>query len=169
MNREGHNDVKFFVGAEVERSPALGSWTLFVVGIQSVVDIINWAERNKCRHIYFGANQSYAPKGDDPQMWDHMILSILRNYPQFYVTLDFDVKYLETVLEGGYTEHHQFIPMVSVKLPYIGQLGYNAVIKLDDRDFAATNPGVWCHPLTSLTTENAMTRWADYQGDTTIE
>lgn len=169
MNREGHTDVSFFVGTEVERSPAFGARTLFVVGIQAVADIVAQAQQHNCQHIYFGANHSYAPEGDDPMLWDHMILSILQHYPQYYVTLDFDARYLETVLEGGYTEHYQFIPMVSVKLPYIGQLGYNAVIKLDDKDFAATNPGVWCHPLTSLTTEDAMTRWSAYTGDSTIE
>lgn len=169
MNREGHDDVNFFVGTEVERSPALGARTLFVVGIQAVADIVAQAQQHNCQHIYFGANHSYEPYYDTAGLWDHMILQVLREHPQYYVTLDFDVRYLETVLEGGYSEYHQFIPMVSVKLPHIGQLGYNAVIKLDDKDFAATNPGVWCHPLTSLTTEAAMTRWPAYTGDSTIE
>ena len=169
MNRKGHDDVNFFVGTEVERSPALGCRTLFVVGIQEVDEIVKWATQNECSHIYFGANHSYEPYYDSAGPWDHMILQVLREHPQFLVTLDFDVSHLKAVLEGGYTEYHQFIPMVSVKLPYIGQLGYNAVIKLDDKDFAATNPGVWCHPLSSLTTENAMSRWSEYSGDVTIE
>jgi len=168
MNREGHDDVKFFVGNEVERSPALGYRTLFVVGIQEVGEIIQQAKQNQCRHIYFGANQSYSANKDH-ELWDRMIFAVLRQHPEFFVTLDFDSRDLVSVLESGYTEYRQFIPMVSVKLPYINQLGYNAVIKLDDHDFAATNPGVWCHMLTSLTTENSMTRWTEYTGDTTIE
>ena len=32
MDREGHNGVNYFVGTEVERTPAHGLKTLFVVG-----------------------------------------------------------------------------------------------------------------------------------------
>ena len=32
MNREGHEAVNFFVGTEVEHTPAFGQRTLFVVG-----------------------------------------------------------------------------------------------------------------------------------------
>ena len=39
MKREGHDDVDFFVGTEVERTPAFGRLTLFVVGVQSVAAI----------------------------------------------------------------------------------------------------------------------------------
>lgn len=38
MNRAGHEDVAFFTGTEVERTPAFGRQTLFVVGVQSVDD-----------------------------------------------------------------------------------------------------------------------------------
>ena len=34
--------------------------------------------------------------------------------------------------------------MISVLLPYIDQQwNYNACIKIDDKDFKASNPGVW--------------------------
>jgi hypothetical protein len=39
MNRDGHNDVNFFVGTEVERTPAFGKRTLFVVGWQPAIFI----------------------------------------------------------------------------------------------------------------------------------
>ena len=55
--------------------------------------------------------------------------------------------------------------MISVKLPYIALLGYNAVIKLDDRDFAATNPGVWCHELHDLMSRDRFTSWDQYSQD----
>ena len=72
---------------------------------------------------------------------------------------------LKALLESGLTEHRRFIPMISVKLPYIQQLGYNATIKLDDKDFEATNPGVWCHNLQSLTNRNVFTDWDEYKND----
>jgi hypothetical protein len=56
--------------------------------------------------------------------------------------------------------------MISVKLPYIQQLGYNATIKLDDKDFAATNPGVWCHSVHDLMKrDQAFTDWYKYTKD----
>jgi hypothetical protein len=60
-----------------------------------------------------------------------------------------DVAQAEGLLESALVEFHNFIPMISVKLPYIKQFGYNATIKLDDKDFAATNPGVWCTAYTT--------------------
>jgi len=66
-------------------------------------------------------------------------------------------------------EFHNFIPMISVKLPYIKQFGYNAVIKIDDKDFAATNPGVWCHSLHDLQTREAFTDWSRYTKDEVIK
>jgi hypothetical protein len=59
--------------------------------------------------------------------------------------------------------------MVSVKLPYLQQLGYNATIKLDDKDFNATNPGVWCHSLHSLQNRSVFTSWSKYTQDEVIK
>jgi len=47
-------------------------------------------------------------------------------------------------------------------------LGYNATIKLDDRDFAATNPGVWCHNLHDLQNRDRYTAWSRYTKDRVI-
>ena len=55
--------------------------------------------------------------------------------------------------------------MISVKLPYIQQLGYNAIIKLDDKDFKASNPGVWCHSLHDLMDREKFTDWSKYSLD----
>ena len=35
-------------------------------------------------------------------------------------------------------------------VPYAKQWNYNTMIKIDDKDFKATNPGVWCHSLHDL-------------------
>jgi hypothetical protein len=59
--------------------------------------------------------------------------------------------------------------MISVKLPYINQLNYNATIKLDDRTWGATNPGVWTHHLPSLMTKETYTYWDQYTQDTEIK
>ena len=59
MDRPGHDAVKTFIGTEVEHTPAHGMKTLFVVGIQPPDVIMQQAQFHKCRHIYFGANQSF--------------------------------------------------------------------------------------------------------------
>ena len=169
MDREGHSeDTKFFIGTEVEHSPAYGQRTLFVVGYQPKEEILARALNNNCPHIYLGANQSFnPPTTDDWMAWDDLITDLLKD--GIWVTLDFDVSLLEQVLEGGMTEYDTFIPMISVKMPYMGQLGYNATIKLDDKDFKATNPGVWCHSLHELQDRKVFTDWTKYTKDEVIE
>jgi hypothetical protein len=168
MNREGHNNASIFVGAEVEHTPAFGLKTLFVVGVQSVELIEAAYIAHKCEHIYFGANQSFAPDSlDYYKPWDEMISHFLKK--DRLCTLDFDAVDTEDVLEFGFTEYHNFIPMISVKLPYLQQLGYNAIIKLDDKDFKATNPGVWCHSLHNLLDRKVFTDWSKYTKDEVIK
>jgi hypothetical protein len=165
MNRQGHENARFFYGTEVEHTPALGKKTLFVVGVQSVDDIA--ANVQGCEHIYFGANQSF-PNIDTNDyvgwaQWENMIFHFLQK--GYLCTLDIDVKCVQGLLESGLTEDHNFIPMISVKLPYIKLLGYNATLKLDDKDFAATNPGVWCHSIHELQNRDHFTDWSKYTKD----
>ena len=169
MNREGHNNVKFFTGTEVEHTPAFGKKTLFVVGLQSATDIKN--QLADCEHIYFGANMSFPnpPVNDFHtwKAWEDMIKPCLGT--GILCTLDVDSTCVEGLVESGLTEYSNFIPMISVKLPYMSQLGYNATIKLDDRDFAATNPGVWCHSLHTLQNREVFTPWSRYTKDEVIK
>ena len=168
MNREGHKNASIFVGTEVEHTPAFGLKTLFVVGVQSVELIEAAYIAHQCEHIYFGANQSFAPDSlDYYKSWDEMISHFLKK--DRLCTLDFDAVDTEDVLEFGFTEYHNFIPMISVKLPYLQQLGYNAIIKLDDKDFKATNPGVWCHSLHNLLDRKVFTDWSKYTQDEVIK
>ena len=168
MNREGHEDTKFFYGTEVEHTPAFGMPTLFVVGIQEQ----EWIgyNLNGRRHIYFGANQSFPnPHVNDADawcLWESMIRPFLDR--DYLCTLDIDVKCVEGLLESGLCDYRNFIPMISVKLPYIWQLGYNATLKLDDKDFAATNPGVWCHSVHKLQSRTVFTDWSKYTKDETL-
>jgi hypothetical protein len=175
MDREGHtDDTKFFIGTEVEHTPMYGQKTLFVVGLQNPKEILARALNNNCPHIYLGANQSFNPThtGQEEQDqswrdWDFMVMELLKN--DIWVTLDYDVKYHETILDYGMTEYDTFIPMISVKLPFINQLGYNACIKLDDKDFIASNPGVWTHKVHDLMDRKTYTDWTKYTKDEVID
>ena len=169
MIRDGHNNVRFFTGTEVEHTPAYGQKTLFVVGLQSATDIKNHLA--DCEHIYFGANMSFPSsiRTNDSVFWtpwENMIQQCLD--AGYWCTLDIDVSQVEGLLESGLCEHNNFIPMISVKIPYIRQLGYNATVKIDDKDFAATNPGVWCHSLHTLQKRSVFTDWSKYTKDTVL-
>lgn len=169
MDRPGHGMAKMFTGIEVEHTPAYGLKTLFVVSVQPQEIIQAAYNAHKCQHIYFGANQSF-PKLDtnsaDWTVWENMIFPFLMQ--AIPCTLDIDVGCAEGLLESGLVEYHSFIPMISVKLPYIQQLGYNATIKLDDKNFAATNPGVWCHSIHELQNRGCFTGWSKYSQDEVI-
>jgi hypothetical protein len=169
MVREGYADNdKFFIGTEVEHSPAYGQRTLFVIGLQNPKEILARALNNNCPHIYLGANMSYDPQNvDEFRDWDYLILELIKS--NIWVTLDYDVKHHENVLEGGMTEYDTFIPMISIKLPYIKQLNYNACIKLDDKDFKATNPGVWVHSVHNMLDRKVFTDWSKYTKDEIID
>ena len=172
MNREGHDNVVFFVGNEVEHTCAFGKKTLFVVGVQSPADVQTHLDKNpsSIEHIYFGANQSFpnlkVTDGGEWDKWKFMIYHFLDR--GLWCTLDIDISCVEGLLESGLTERNQFIPMISAKIPYINQLGYNATLKIDDQDFKATNPGVWCHSLHKLQSRSTFTDWSQYQEDKTV-
>lgn len=167
MNRPEHNGIDMFVGTEVEHTPAFGMKTLFVIGLQDPANILAALQEFKCQHIYFGANQSFpnlkVNDGAEWAKWETMIYRCLD--ADIWCTLDVDISCVEGLLESGLCEHHQFIPMISAKLPYINQLGYNATLKLDDKDFKATNPGVWCHSIHTLQNRDQFTDWSKYTKD----
>jgi len=173
MERQGHDNVSFFVGTEVEHTPAYGKVTLFIAGVQSVEDIVDRLTNNPfgIEHLYFGANMSF-PKlavnnASGWALWEDMVTHFLNL--GYLCTLDIDSSCVEGLAESGLTEYNNFIPMISVKLPYIQLLGYNATIKLDDKDFAATNPGVWCHNLHELRDRRVFTDWSKYTKDEVIK
>ena len=178
LNTEERQDVVYFTGYEVEHTVCHGMFTLFVVGTPPLENILRKAddtqafldESKRIRHIYFGTSQSFNPKSithEEYRAWDEVIIGCLK--ANYWVTLDFDVKHVEGVLESCYSEYPRFVPMISVKLPYINQHNYNATIKLDDRTWGATNPGVWTHQLRSLMNMKNYTHWDQYTQDTSIE
>lgn len=152
--------------------------TLFVVGTPPLKDILKIAndsqayldEKKRIKHIYFGTSQSFNPKAvthDEYRAWDNVIKGCLD--AGYWVTLDFDVKHAEGVIESGYSEYERFVPMISVKLPYIKQFNYNATLKLDDITWGHSNPGVWTHHLHDLMTKDKYTYWDQYTQDEEIK
>jgi len=179
LNTEERQQVRFFTGYEVEHTVCYNMFTLFVVGVQPIEEILKIAndtqsytdETKRIKQIYFGTSQSFPNIGvnDASQWrpWEDMIKACLD--AGYWCTLDLDVAQAEGLLESGLTEYNKFVPMISVKLPYINQFNYNTTIKLDDRTWGATNPGVWTHQLHDLMTMKNYTHWDQYTQDTEIK
>lgn len=162
------NTESFFVGIEVEHTPTFGMETLFVIGTPDIEEIQKHVEHTNVSCIYFGANHSFKiHQSKDWFVWETMIKHFLKQ--NFWCTLDMDSRYAEGVLESGLTEYSNFVSMISLKLPYIDQYGYNAVLKIDDKGFNDTNPGVWCHSVRSLMDRQKFTDWKKYDKDCVIE
>jgi hypothetical protein len=84
MNRDYSSgvadDITFFIGNEVEHTPAYGMKTLFVTGVQDELIIESLIHNNNCQHIFFGANHSFNPAFNDYdgwKEWDDMITFFL--------------------------------------------------------------------------------------------
>jgi len=156
-------NIVFFTGVEVEKTPAFGMKTLFVTGVQSYVEIKQHMMNEQCEHIFFGANHSFNPKYNDYngwKAWENMITPFLSE--GILCSLDIPLSAIEEFHDGGLCEHNNFIPQIRVPLPYITLWNYNTMIKIDDKDFKATNPGVWCHSLHTLMDREKFTDWSKY-------
>ena len=162
------DNILFFVGNEVEHTPAYGMKTLFVTGVQPVVAIIGALANQDITHIFFGANHSFNPKDfHEHKEWEEMIFHFLNQ--DYLCSLDIPMSQVEEFHESGYCEHDNFIPQIRVPIPYIKLWNYNTMLKIDDRDFKATNPGVWSHSLHSLLDRKNFTDWSKYKNDEIIK
>jgi len=167
LNTAQRKDITYFTGYEVEHTVAHGLYTLFVVGTPLLEEILQWAEHVEAKQIYFGTSQSFNPETyEDWKVWHDRIQGCLD--AGYWVCLDFDSKYAEEIHEEGWCENNKFIPMISVKLPYIKLYNYNTTIKIDDRTWGATNPGVWTHQLHDLMRKTKYTHWDQYVQDSEI-
>jgi len=175
MNRDGHNNVKFFIGPEVETTPAASKKTLFVVGFQDTAEIEKHAREHKVKHIFFGANHSFDMDFDGDKTyfsktWNDVVTYFLdRGY---MVTLDYPAhqhKDVLSVFTAGVWQSRNFVPLLSVRIPHIETSNPNLTVKIDDIDFAATNAGVWCLHFRELTDSNRFTGWGDYGTDQVID
>lgn len=160
----GTNDsAVFFEGVEVEHTPAYGMETLFVTGVQPTLEITARLKHPR-QHIFFGANHSFNPQDRlDWQRWESMIQHYLDM--GYLCSLDIPLSAVEEFNDGPLNEYDNFIPQIRVPIPYIKLWNYNTMLKIDDKDFKATNPGVWTHSLHELKDRSKFTSWDKYKDD----
>ena len=77
--------------------------------------------------------------------------------------MDIPVSAVESFNDSGLCEYNNFIPQIRVSIPYVRLWNYNTMVKIDDNDFNATNPGVWTHSLHSLMSRKTFPDWNQYR------
>ena len=162
------DDAVFFFGEEVEHTPAFGMDTLFVVGVHPV-EVIESKLKHHIQHIFFGANHSFNPGStyEEWKVWEDMITYFLEK--GYFCSLDIPIHCVEEFNDGGLNDYDTFIPQIRVPIPYVRLWNYNTMIKIDDKGFKATNPGVWSHSLHDLMDRKKFTDWSKYTLDKVIK
>lgn len=162
LDRKGHDDAVFFIGNEIETTPAAGMKTLFVSGVRSIPQTIELAHTHNCKHVYLGANRSFQKN----KLWNEIIPALLAE--GFRVTLDYPAdaqEYVVDLLPAEVVNHPYFIPMASVQIAHVETFSKNFVVKVDDVKFQGTNSGVWCIAAAELLDRNRFTSWEEYTQD----
>ena len=161
--------VKFFIGKNAEKTPSFGKNTLFVIGEPDIEEIARVIAQHKgteeITHIHFGAERSfvistYQNMEDD---WLPVIVHFLTL--DYWCTLEVDSSVTNIIHESKLTTYTRFIPLISVKIPFVNELGYNGVLKIDDVQYNHSNVGVWCHMTHDLLDRFNYTGWDDYNDD----
>lgn len=165
-------DVIYFTGPEVEHTPAHNMMTLFVTGWQPVSDIESRMHYSPyelpINHIFFGANHSFDPAdAEEIVAWETMIRYFLEK--GHLCSLDIPFSCIEEFNECSLNEYDNFIPQIRIPIPYAKLWNYNTMIKIDDKGFRATNPGVWCHSLHDLMSRDKFTGWDKYSVDKIVK
>ena len=166
-DKPNFNDVKFFVGKEVEHTVAQGETTLFVAGWQPVEEILSRALNEKCTHIhlcYFDPDRF-----DQWKLWEELLLHLCDNGVK--VTLEFEVKYSEDIFKMGLHDYSNFIPVITAVLPNSSKYNFNTAFKIADKGFDKTNEGTWSMQLQDVLDKEHFIPWSKYSdgGDKPVE
>ena len=163
---EGVSDnAEFFVGKEIEKTPAFGLKTLFIVGLQDISEIQKLVEQHHCTHIFFGANHSFSTLVPSAS-WKRMIYYFLDDY---LCSLDVHLNQVMWFARHIDISHDNFILQLRITIPRVQELTKQTTIKIDDSSFASSNPGVWVTPLKDLLDDGRFTSWDEYRKDEIIK
>lgn len=170
MNLEEQSKVTFFIGPEVEHTPAYSKKTLFVVGKPEVSRIEKLAREYKVPHISLGANLSFQCNStEDATYWDTTVTSLLDK--GFWVTLNYRAEEhvdVLKILNPGIWQSRIFVPLLGVGIPQLETSNGNLTVKFHSNGNRSTNPGVWSLHYHQITDSNRFTDWGDYDTDVGI-
>jgi len=160
-------DVVYYVGVNVENTLAYGHTTLFLNEMRPAKMIIDIARDRDCSHIYIGANGTFKPKTDgDWKAYDELVECLTE--AKFLVTMEHNLTQSAWFLDSCFADNNMVIPVLTVEIPYIAQYGNQACLKITDKSFDETNPGVWVHSYNDMTSTESFTHWSKYNEDKPI-
>lgn len=164
-------DVKFLVNTYQEHTLAYGKQTLTIFGepdLEEIARVIAQYTDVEIEHLHFGAERSFTCTTlDAMEDWIANIKHFLTL--DYWVTLEVDLQLINLLQESGLAQWNRFIPLISVKIPFAYELGYNASIKIDDVQFNHSNTGIWCHQIHDLLDYKKYTCWSDYKDDIIVK
>ena len=161
-----NNQVKTFVGKEIEHTQAYGKTTLFLATNQLTTEqISDLAKANNCEAIYFGANRMYR---HNLYFQVNQIQKLLNE--GFYVTVDYPYTMHNAVKQKFMSvwSAEKFIPFCSIIFEN-SEEDKQLCFKIDDRDFQATNKGVWSTTMEKFKQQAGYTSWEEYKSDAPLE
>ena len=159
-----HNDVVYYIGTNVEKTLAYGMKTLFLTQIRPPKMVADIAEDRECTHVYIGPGGTFRPSTKEHwQQYDEIVEYLTEH--DYMVSIEHNLTQSQWFLESGYAENNMVIPVLSVAVPFIAQYGNNACLKIYDKGFNETNPGVWVHSYNDITKTEAFTHWNEYRDD----
>ena len=180
FTRKGHEGVRYFIGPEIEQTPAFNKKTLFVVGLQDTAQVEKLAKEHSVKHIFLTANRSFDSVdlvngtymvGDTlASDWEKQIQYLLDM--GYMVSIDYPAHkhvMVLNILNKGIWQSRNFVPILSVAVPHVNTSNPNLTIKIDDINFGATNPGVWCLNHHEVTDSNRFTSWNEYGDDVVLQ
>lgn len=160
--QQKHEGAIYWVGPAVENTAAFSAKTLFVNGVRSIPQMIEYATEHNCKHIYLGADDSFQKN----KLWNNVIPELLNTGLKVTLEYPFDAHdFVVEILDNTSWAHPNFIPVVSCKIQNVENLSKNLYLKVDDKSFDYSNDGVWTIPVTELIDRNRQTLWQDYASE----
>ena len=159
-------DVGVFSGKEIEHTLAYGLQTLFLARNDMTFDQIHeLAVEVNAEAIYYGANRTF--------MYNHgtQIAQMMKFLDKgYYVTIDYPYNLHDEVKKRFKLiwNREKFIPFCSIIFAD-SEEDDNLCIKIDDKDFNKTNPGVWTMSMNHFKQSSGFTSWKEYKQDEPIQ
>lgn len=142
--------MTFYIGPEVNHTPAYSKKTLFVEEYQQTKFIEETARQHKASHISLGASNSFDIHND----WNSQITALLDK--GFAVTLQYPVELHYRVfmeLSQSVLQSKSFIPLPIVRIVGMSEVNPNLTLKIDDQ----SGEGTWALHFHQLMDSNRFT------------
>ncbi len=145
------DNIKYFIGKEIEHTRFYNENTLFVVDPQPIEDIIRHADKHKINHIFLGANHSDYSQEQAQDLLNH----------GYKVTIDCDY----TKAEYIWLDHDNFCLIVRYPLPE-KLINNKTYVKFYTEDL--NRKGIYVIPSELLKEDQYFTDNSEYGNDIII-